>query len=98
MVDWLAAIDGQQAEPAMVSDVANLLSVLQGQLPCWDQDNRLRGRAARVDALNERNSEGSRLPGARERLGDHIAALQQAWNDARLHRGGFVKTHISEAP
>src|SRR5438477_676730 len=97
MADGLAAIDRQEPQPALASELADVLRHLHRELARRREDDRLRCVAFGIDALDQRNTERRRLPRAGQSLRDDIAALEQQRDRPRLHRRGFLESHLAQA-
>ena len=74
--------DARRAAPPECLEVR---SDLRAELPRRDDDQRERGRGAAIDALEDRERERARLPGAGLRLGEEITARAQVRDRELLH-------------
>ncbi len=70
-----------------------LLGDLDGQLARGRQDQCLRNFACDVDPLHQRDAIGGGLARAGQRLRHDVAALEEAWDHARLHWCRRIEAH-----
>ncbi len=97
--DILAAVDGKHFNALHVfGNPADLLRRLHGQLPGGAQDNGLQFPQIRINLLQGRNAESSRLARARLGLSDNVLPLEQTGNRLFLNGGQLVKSHFSDGP
>ena len=85
-----AAIDGDDLDVVLrTRQTADFGSHLVGQLTRGAQHQRLHGKPARVQAVNDGQAEGSRLAAASAGLGDQVLALQR-----QRQAGGLNGRHL----
>ena len=106
VADRRAAEHGHHVQALLLAVGAQRLGDLDAELAGRRQHDRLDVRVVRIDVLDHRQPERGRLAGARLRLADHVAALQQragspapgsAWG-ARSRGGVSVSSVGSESP
>ena len=96
-VDGLPAVDGQHVHAALAHMLAvgpHGLRDLHCQLARRREDDGLHVRAREVEALQERQGERGRLPGAGLRLTDQVAAREQRRDGAGLDGGGGLVAEL----
>ena len=80
-----------------IASVLKLGDDLLGQLARRRQDDRLRTSRSGFQHLDQRNSEGSRLPRARFGLADDVETFESFGNECRLDGGGRQVADVLES-
>ncbi len=96
-VDRLAAVDREDAHAFLVlADVVQLVGDLDGELARRREDQVLDVMVVRIDPLDDRDAESSRLAGAGLSLAQHVAAFHDVGNGLGLDGGGFFEAHFAD--
>lgn len=94
LADGLAAVNGGDAYiGAEDGQLAQLLRDLQAQLPRGADDDRLNIGAVRIQAFQQRDTEGAGFPCAGGCLGNEVVPVHHNGNGLGLNGGGGGKAH-----
>ena len=83
-LDRGAAVGGCRTDALRLAEQYELLGHLERELAGGGEHERGRGRLVGRDELDDRQREGERLPGARRRLAEDVAALERDRDDEGL--------------
>jgi hypothetical protein len=89
-----AAVDRHRLHVAEGAEAPDLLGDLHAQLAGRREHQGLDVAGARVDLLDQRNAEGSRLAGTRLRLPDEVLPGAQRPDGPGLHLGRLAEAHL----
>ena len=99
LVDGLAAVDRDHAQPERPAIALECLSHLHGEFPGRDDDERGRraaGRSSRHERGEDRERERGGLAGAGGRLGEDIAAREEEGDCLPLDRGRLLVAEVGK--